>query len=83
MKMYSTRDRREKPLLPKGIGPLPYMLPTFMLDCCFAADRADNGETASLKRVKRGGPCTKKEKLRSRTSRRTAPSPAHGPQTAP
>ena len=39
------------------------MLPTFMLDCCFAADRADNGETASLNRVKRGGPCTKRRNL--------------------
>jgi len=36
------------------------MLPTFMLDCCFAADRADNGETAAPEKGEKGGPPVEK-----------------------
>ena len=35
MKMYSTRDRREKPLLPKGIGPFAIYAPHFHVGLLF------------------------------------------------
>lgn len=64
MKMYSTRDRREKPLLPKGIGPFAIYAPHFHVGLLFCRRQGRiTGETASLKRVKRGGPCTKRRNL--------------------